>query len=233
MTDLIDTTEMYLRTILELEEENIVPLRARISERLGHSGPTVSQTIGRMERDGLVIVTEDRSLELTDDGRQKAVDVMRKHRLAERLLSDVIGLDWAYVHEEACRWEHVMSEQVERRLVELLGHPTESPYGNPIPGLDQLGDVPATQFEQGVVGLVRRLNEAGEPISGTVRRLAEPAQVDPELLQQLKAAGVVPGASGDYRYNEGYVLVQMNGSEEGLELPVEVASHIFLVDDRI
>jgi DtxR family Mn-dependent transcriptional regulator len=232
MTDLIDTTEMYLRTILELEEENIVPLRARISERLGHSGPTVSQTIGRMERDGLVVVSDDRRLELTDAGRQKAVDVMRKHRLAERLLSDVIGLDWAYVHDEACRWEHVMSEQVERRLVELLGHPTESPYGNPIPGLDQLGDVPANGFEQGVVGLVRRLNDAGEPITGTVRRLAEPAQVDPELLQQLKNAGVVPGASGDYRYNEGYVLVQMDGSDEGLELPVEVASHIFLVDDR-
>jgi DtxR family Mn-dependent transcriptional regulator len=232
MTDLIDTTEMYLRTILELEEENIVPLRARISERLGHSGPTVSQTIGRMERDGLVVVSDDRTLELTDAGRQKAVDVMRKHRLAERLLSDVIGLDWAYVHEEACRWEHVMSEQVERRLVELLGHPTESPYGNPIPGLDQLGDSPTGGFEQGVVGLVRRLNDAGEPVSGTVRRLAEPAQVDPELLQQLKAAGVVPGASGDYRYSEGYVLVQMHGSDEGLELPVEVASHIFLVDER-
>jgi DtxR family Mn-dependent transcriptional regulator len=232
MTDLIDTTEMYLRTILELEEEAIVPLRARISERLGHSGPTVSQTVGRMERDGLVVVSDDRSLELTDDGRQKAVDVMRKHRLAERLLSDVIGLDWAYVHEEACRWEHVMSEQVERRLVELLGHPTESPYGNPIPGLDQLGDQPAKQFEQGVIGLVRRLNEAGQPITGTVRRLAEPVQVDPELLQQLKTAGVVPGASGDYRYSEGYVLVQMDGSDEGLELPVEVASHIFLVDDR-
>ena len=232
MTDLIDTTEMYLRTILELEEEAIIPLRARISERLGHSGPTVSQTVGRMERDGLVVVSDDRSLELTDNGRQKAVDVMRKHRLAERLLSDVIGLDWAYVHEEACRWEHVMSEQVERRLVELLGHPTESPYGNPIPGLAQLGDQPAKEFEQGVIGLVRRLNEAGGPISGTVRRLAEPVQVDPELLQQLKNAGVLPGASGDYRYSEGYVLVQMDGSDEGLELPVEVASHIFLVDDR-
>lgn len=232
MTDLIDTTEMYLRTILELEEEAIVPLRARISERLGHSGPTVSQTVGRMERDGLVVVSDDRTLELTDAGRGKAVDVMRKHRLAERLLSDVIGLDWAYVHEEACRWEHVMSEQVERRLVELLGHPTESPYGNPIPGLAQLGDVPAKEFEQGVIGLVRRLNEAGGPITGTVRRLAEPVQVDPELLQQLKAAGVMPGATGDYRYSEGYVLVQMDGNDEGLELPVEVASHIFLVDDR-
>ena len=118
MTDLIDTTEMYLRTILELEEENIVPLRARISERLGHSGPTVSQTVGRMERDGLVVVSGDRHLELTDDGRRKAVHVMRKHRLAERLLSDVIGLEWEYVHEEACRWEHVMSEQVERKLLD-------------------------------------------------------------------------------------------------------------------
>ena len=149
MTDLVDTTEMYLRTILDLEEEGIVPLRARISERLGHSGPTVSQTVGRMERDGLVVVSEDRRLELTDDGRQKAVDVMRKHRLAERLLSDVIGLDWAYVHDEACRWEHVMSEQVERRLVELLGHPTESPYGSPIPGLDQLGDAASSTFDDG------------------------------------------------------------------------------------
>lgn len=232
MTDLIDTTEMYLRTVLELEEEGIVPLRARISERLGHSGPTVSQTVGRMERDGLVVVSEDRSLELTDTGRQKAVDVMRKHRLAERLLSDVIGLDWAYVHEEACRWEHVMSELVERRLIELLGHPTESPYGNPIPGLDQLGDVPAHTFHDGVVGLVRALNAQDAPIAGTVRRLAEPVQVDPELLDQLRAAGVMPGASGQFCFSEGYVLVQMDGQTDGLELPVEVASHIFLTEVR-
>ncbi|MFK4790975.1 metal-dependent transcriptional regulator [Microbacterium sp. ZW T5_56] len=232
MTDLIDTTEMYLRTILELEEENITPLRARISERLGHSGPTVSQTIGRMERDGLVVVSDDRRLQLTDSGRGKAVNVMRKHRLAERLLSDVIGLDWAYVHDEACRWEHVMSEQVERRLIELLGHPTESPYGNPIPGLDVLGSEVATDFEQGVIGLVNRLTDAGTPIEGTVRRLAEPAQVDPELLEQLRDAGVLPGAHGGFRFNEGYVLVEMDGHEDGLELPVEIASHIFLVDDR-
>ncbi len=130
MTDLIDTTEMYLRTILELEEENIVALRARIAERLRHSGPTVSQTIGRMERDGLVVVSGDRHLELTETGRKRAIGVMRKHRLAERLLADVIGLDWAYVHEEACRWEHVMSERVERRIFEMLTtrlfHPTET-----------------------------------------------------------------------------------------------------------
>src|SRR6476469_3314698 len=121
VTDLIDTTEMYLRTIFELEEEGIVPLRARIAERLGHSGPTVSQTVARMERDGLVAVSGDRHLELSDHGRLLATRVMRKHRLAERLLVDVIGLEWEYAHDEACRWEHVMSEKVERRILGLIG----------------------------------------------------------------------------------------------------------------
>src|SRR5918911_3265809 len=124
MTDLVDTTEMYLRTILDLEEEAIVPLRARISERLGQSGPTVSQTVARMERDGLVVVAGDRHLELTNEGRARAVAVMRKHRLAERLLVDVIGLEWELVHAEACRWEHVMSDAVERKLLRLLDKPT-------------------------------------------------------------------------------------------------------------
>ena len=145
MSDLIDTTEMYLRTIYELEEEGIIPLRARIAERLHQSGPTVSQTVARMERDNLVHVLGDRHLELTDEGRARATRVMRKHRLAERLLIDVIGLDWEKVHDEACRWEHVISEDVERKLVELLNVPTMSPYGNPIPGLDELGVTAITE----------------------------------------------------------------------------------------
>src|SRR6476659_1079781 len=127
--DLIATTEMYLRTIYELVEEGIVPLRARIAERLHQSGPTVSQTVARMERDGLLTVEGDRHLQLTDEGRSLATAVMRKHRLAECLLVDVIGLDYADVHEEACRWEHVMSERVERKLLQVLDNPTESPYG--------------------------------------------------------------------------------------------------------
>ncbi|WP_353807196.1 metal-dependent transcriptional regulator [Agromyces sp. SYSU T00194] len=228
MTDLIDTTEMYLRTILDLEEEGIVPLRARISERLGHSGPTVSQTVARMERDGLVVVSGDRHLELTADGREKAVHVMRKHRLAERLLADVIGLDWEYVHDEACRWEHVMSEHVERRLIEILGHPTESPYGNPIPGLAELGVEPAAPFMHGVVNVVRELQAGADPVSGMIRRLAEPVQFDPELLAQLKQAGVVPGASATFSMSDGYVAVDVEGVEPGLELPIEVAGHIFI-----
>ena len=130
---------MYLRTVFELEEEGIVPLRARIAERLSQSGPTVSQTVARMERDGLVRVEGDRQLALTEDGRDQAMRVMRKHRLAECLLVSVIGLPWEEVHIEACRWEHVISDNVERRLVELLGYPVRCPHGNVIPGLAELG----------------------------------------------------------------------------------------------
>ncbi|MFD1714530.1 metal-dependent transcriptional regulator [Amnibacterium flavum] len=227
MTDLVDTTEMYLRTILDLEEEDIVPLRARISERLGHSGPTVSQTVARMERDGLVVVSGDRHLELTSVGRLKATHVMRKHRLAERLLSDVIGLDWEFVHDEACRWEHVMSEQVERKLIDMLGNPTESPYGNPIPSLDDIGTSPSVAFLEGVTNLVGFVRGGG---SGEVviRRLGEPVQFDPELLKQLKEAGIVPGSTAVVDDAGQYVSLRVDGHGDGIELPVEVAIHVFV-----
>ena len=228
MTDLIDTTEMYLRTILELEEENIVALRARIAERLRHSGPTVSQTIGRMERDGLVIVSGDRHLEFTDLGRRRAIGVMRKHRLAERLLSDVIGLDWAYVHEEACRWEHVMSERVEQRLYELLGKPTESPYGNPIPGLEALGGPPTRGFTDGVRNLLSVIGTTPQGAVITLIRLAEPIQVDPELLSQLDEGGLRPGTVIGVQAAGDYVSVRVEGIEGALELPPEVAAHVFV-----
>ncbi len=236
MTDLIDTTEMYLRTILELEEEGIVPLRARISERLGHSGPTVSQTIGRMERDGLVVVTNDRHLELTDEGRIKAVRVMRKHRLAERLLADVIGLEWEYVHEEACRWEHVMSEQVERKLLGILGNPTQSPYGNPIPGLEELGTRVLTPRYPGLQSVASMLAHAMGPVTATVRNLAEPAQVDPEVLRLLDEAGIRPGVIATFRRIEAAVRVQAEADPAAdpprvppaVDLTGDTAAHIFV-----
>lgn len=228
MTDLVDTTEMYLRTILDLEEEAIVPLRARISERLGHSGPTVSQTIARMERDGLVVVSGDRHLQLTDEGRRRAIEVMRKHRLAERLLSDVIGLEWEYIHDEACRWEHVMSEQVERRIVEMLGHPTETPYGTPIPSLEDAGTSLSEVFLLGVVNAVDAVAASASPVTGSIRRLGEPVQFDPELLAQLRQAGLLPGNTVTLSAAGSYVLAQVEGFEDGLELPNEVASHIFV-----
>jgi DtxR family Mn-dependent transcriptional regulator len=192
--DLIDTTEMYLKTIYELEEEGIVPLRARIAERLHHSGPTVSQTVARMERDGLLHVEGDRHLELSDLGRQRATRVMRKHRLAERLLTDVIGLEWELVHDEACRWEHVISEEVEERLVELLQAPTASPYGNPIPGLDELGlSRPVDDFRAGNRPLADVVDTAPGDLRVTIVRIGEELQKDVELMAALRGAGIRPG----------------------------------------
>lgn len=191
MNDLIDTTEMYLRTIYDLEEEGVVPLRARIAERLEQSGPTVSQTVARMERDGLLHVAEDRHLELTEAGRTRAIRVMRKHRLAERLLVDVIGLEWEHVHDEACRWEHVMSEAVERKLVTLLGNPATSPYGNPIPGLDELGVGEAAQVADGDLQRVDEIARRGGG-RALVCRIAEHVQLDPDLMSELKEVGLMP-----------------------------------------
>jgi DtxR family Mn-dependent transcriptional regulator len=218
---------MYLRTIYELEEEGIVPLRARIAERLGHSGPTVSQTVARMERDGLLSLAGDRHLELSVEGRKLATRVMRKHRLAERLLLDVMGLEWEFVHDEACRWEHVMSERVERKILALIGEHRESPYGNPIPGLDELGEQPSEDFRLGVSNLVALVEDG--PTVATVRRIGEPAQVDPEALSMLTRAGLMPGRRVNARRDGDWIIVVREGAEEatGVSLPEAVALHVF------
>ncbi len=225
MSDLIDTTEMYLRTVYELIEDGVVPMRARIAEQLGHSGPTVSQTVARMERDGLIVVSEgDHHLELTDAGRSVATRVMRKHRLAERLLADVIGLNLAHVHEEACRWEHVMSDLVEERLLALLDDPLESPYGNPIPGLAELGIAATATEPDGTTSLDRVAN-------GTARvrviRLGEAAQTEPGLLDAAIAAGIQPGAeltveAGDDEYT-------LRGPNGAIIVGASAARHVFVV----
>jgi DtxR family Mn-dependent transcriptional regulator len=224
MSDLIDTTEMYLRTIFELEEEGVVPLRARIAERLGQSGPTVSQTVARMQRDGLVTVQGDRHLELSVKGRAHATRVMRKHRLAECLLVQVIGLEPEAVHEEACRWEHVMSEAVERRLLDLLDHPTHSPYGNPIPGLDEFGQADGGSFLDGLEPLDQVATEGG--VSVVVRRIGEPVQEDLTIIRNMWRAGVRPGGSVVAKSSHGGVLVGSAG--ETIELNTAVASHVFV-----
>ncbi len=224
-SDLIDTTEMYLRTVYELEEEGVVPLRARIAERLGQSGPTVSQTVARMERDGLLHVADDRHLQLTDTGRQQAKAVMRKHRLAERLLVDIIGLDWEDVHIEACRWEHVMSEAVERRIVALLDKPLVCPHGNPIPGLDELGlPFAATDDHAGLTTLSAATSAGlGEVV---VERISEQLQSDAEMMHRFAAAGLLPGHTVSLAPLDGTVEVS---SELGRLLAERgVSDHIFV-----
>jgi DtxR family Mn-dependent transcriptional regulator len=223
LNDLIDTTEMYLRTIFELEEEGIFPLRARIAERLNQSGPTVSQTVARMQRDGLLMVSDDRHLELTDLGRERAVSVMRKHRLAERLLLDVIGLDWRDVHVEACRWEHVMSEEVEQRLVTLLGHPQVSPYGNPIPGLLELGvdQAGVTETHADLIGADAAAVQGGKY---EVRRIIEIVQNQPAVMDRLQRGGILPGAVLEFVTRD-RLLLAVDGATT-TELPADIAHGI-------
>ncbi|ADK29012.1 MarR family transcriptional regulator [Corynebacterium pseudotuberculosis] len=204
MKDLVDTTEMYLRTIYELEEEGVTPLRARIAERLDQSGPTVSQTVARMERDGLVVVASDRSLQMTPTGRALATAVMRKHRLAERLLTDIIGLDIHKVHDEACRWEHVMSDEVERRLVDVLEDVTRSPFGNPIPGLDELG-VSIKKKE----GPGKRAVDVARATPRDVKivQINEILQVDSDQFQALIDAGIRIGTTVTLSDVDGRVII--------------------------
>lgn len=211
--DLIDSTEMYLRIVLELEEEGVPALRARVAERLHLSAPSVSEGVSRLEEQGLLLLTEDRTVALTERGREWASSVMRKHRLAERLLADVIGLDPAFIHEEACRWEHVISDRVEERIAALLDNPTTSPYGNPIPGSAVSGPpaLPLDAFDGG---------------SATVHSFSEQLQGEGELVASLFAAGVRAGAVIEVeRQGEGTVL---RGSDGAVVLDASHARLVFV-----
>jgi DtxR family Mn-dependent transcriptional regulator len=225
---------MYLRTVYELEEEGIVPLRARIAERLAQSGPTVSQTVARMERDGLLHVAGDRQLALTDAGRALATRVMRKHRLAECLLVSVIKMPWEEVHIEACRWEHVISEPVELRLFEMLGHPERCPHGNVIPGLDELATEPEpgeadVATDETMTDVARKSDETVRVI---VTRITEQIQGDLDLMLKLKRAGIQPGREVFLGAVDGGVRVRGYESgattEPSTDLSPEVASHVFV-----
>jgi DtxR family Mn-dependent transcriptional regulator len=172
--------EEYLEAIHELGEEGIVVIQARLAERLGHSAPAVSEMIRRLRDEGYV-ETRGRSLMLTAQGRAKAESVVRKHRLAERLLTDIIGLPWEKAHMEAGRWEHVISDEVEALLVERLGHPTTCPHGNPIPG--------AGGVTQKMMVLADR--NLGEHVR--LERVTELVELDQDSLTYLSSHGFVPG----------------------------------------
>ena len=176
--------EEYLEAIHELEEEGTQVIQARLAERVGHSAPAVSETIRRLKTEGYLTV-EDRAVRLTPAGRERAESVVRKHRLAERLLTDIIGLPWHKAHIEACRWEHVISDEVERRLVILLGNPQTCPHGNPIPG-------------SGAGSASRRKLVALSSLHGgehvRLERVTEQVEIDLEALAYLSEAGFIPGS---------------------------------------
>lgn len=183
MAELHDTTEEYLETILSIEEEGIVPMRARLVERLGLSAAAVSETVARLVEQGYVDMAGDRSLHLTDKGRGLATTVVRRHRLAERLLVDVIGLEWEKVHAEAARWEHAISSDVEEKLVQLLGDPATCPHGNPIPGSHNAPSAVKTT----------PLANA-EPGHVTVARVSERLEMSDDALEFIAGAQLTPGS---------------------------------------
>ena len=207
MAEWHDTTEEYLEAILSLEEEGVRPMRARIVERLGLSAAAVSETVGRLAEHGHLRLLDDRTLELTPQGRRLATTIVRRHRLAERLLADVIGLEWEKVHREAARWEHVISADVEEKLVELLGDPATCPHGNPIPGTHRTVRTEATvALSEAPAGRL------------TVTRISERLELDDESLRFIAAIRLIPGASAT-------VVASSSGTAVGVNVRTATGEH--------
>jgi DtxR family Mn-dependent transcriptional regulator len=209
--------EEYLEAIHSLQEEGVKVIQARLAQRLGHSAPTVSEMVRRLREEGYV-TTEGRALILTSSGTKMAESVVRKHRLAERLLTDVIGLEWHRAHLEAGRWEHVISDEVEARLVELLGNPTTCPHGNPIPGAGQ--------------PLRHQRSLAEVPPGERVRlvRVTEQVEIDLESLAYLGDHGFVPGIEAEIRSRapDGTTTLALDG--ETIALGPAICSQLFVAD---
>jgi DtxR family Mn-dependent transcriptional regulator len=212
-----DTTEEYLEAILEIEEEGTIPIRARLVERLGLSAPAVSETVNRLVDHGYAELLDDRSLRLTAKGREVATSIVRRHRLAERLLVDIIGLEWEKVHKEADRWEHAISADVEEKLVQLLGDPATCPHGNPIPGsahkVEGPTSVPLTQLQPGPV---------------IVRRISEKVEIDDEAIAFLAGAELIPGSNAVV-VSSGTDGVQMTSAAGEQTVPRKLAQLVYAV----
>lgn len=209
--------EEYLETIHELEEEGTRVIQARLAERLGHSAPTVSEMIKRLAADGFVSV-RNRAITLTAKGRDRAESVVRKHRLAERLLTDIIGLEWHKAHLEAGRWEHVISDEVEARLVEILNHPTTCPHGNPIPGSGY----------QELALVVLADSEPGDEVR--LERVTEQVEIDVDSITYLSNHGFVPGTDARVRAKapDGTLTLELGGSDV-IALGPRLAEQLYVV----
>jgi DtxR family transcriptional regulator, Mn-dependent transcriptional regulator len=196
--------EEYCEAIFELDEDDVDVIQARIAERLGVSRPAVSEMIRRLETQGFVAV--DDGVTLTGTGRRLAERVVRRHRLAERFLTDILGLSWADAHKEAGKWEHVISEPVEAAINRLLGDPTTCPHGNPIPGADYTAPVAVSLADLDV----------GEAF--VVSRIPEELEFTPGLLDFLEGAAVLPGRAGTKTASspDGTTTVEIDGNHVGI-----------------
>ena len=176
--------EEYCECIFELREDNLDVIQARIADRLRVSRPSVSEMIKRLTEEGLIKVTEGH-ITLTDSGEELAQRVVRRHRLAERFMTDILGLSWALAHREAGRWEHVMSDAVEEAMRQKLGNPTTCPHGNPIPGSGYSAP-PAVSLSKVTMGQ-----------KFTVSRIPEELEFSPGMLEFLENTNLMPGLSGE------------------------------------
>jgi DtxR family Mn-dependent transcriptional regulator len=196
--------EEYCETIFELKEDSVDVIQARIAERLEVSRPAVSEMIKRMEHEGLVAI--DGTISLTADGSRLAESVVRRHRLAEVFLTDILGLSWAEAHSEAGRWEHVISDRVEQAMAKLLGDPTTCPHGNPIPG-SMYAAPAAVPLDQLAVG-----------DQFTVSRIPEELEFAPGILEFLENSSLVPGREGTVTAAspDGTTTVEIDGKHVGI-----------------
>jgi DtxR family Mn-dependent transcriptional regulator len=197
--------EEYCEAIWELKEDDVDVIQARIADRLMVSRPAVSEMIKRMEAEGLVAI-ERTAISLTTDGLRLAERVVRRHRLAERLLTDILGLSWADAHKEAGKWEHVISTPVEAAIVRVLGDPTTCPHGNPIPGAHYVAP-DACPLSEVTVGA-----------AFTVSRIPEELEFAPGLLEFLESADLVPGRAGTITAAspDGTTTVEIDGHHIGI-----------------
>jgi DtxR family Mn-dependent transcriptional regulator len=197
--------EEYCEAIYELHEDDVEVIQARIADRLNISRPAVSEMIKRMELEGLVSTTKSR-IQLTPSGRQLAERVVRRHRLAERFITDILGLSWAQAHKEAGRWEHVMSDEVEAAMDRVLGTPTTCPHGNPIPGSDY------------VAPDARPLVGVGVGVPFTISRIPEELEFEPGLLEFLETSSIQPGHTGTVTASspDGTITIQIDGNHVGV-----------------
>ncbi len=196
--------EEYCECIFELDEDDVDVIQARIAERLQVSRPAVSEMIRKLEGEGLI--SNDGAILLTESGRQLAQLVVRRHRLAERFLTDVLKLSWAEAHHEAGKWVHVMSSHVEEAMNRLLGEPTTCPHGNPIPGSDYV----ATD--------VSPLSKHSVGQAFTVSRIPEELEFTPGLLEFLEESSLRPGCSGvvTAASPDGTLTVEIDGRHVGV-----------------
>ncbi|MDQ1710544.1 MAG: DtxR family transcriptional regulator, Mn-dependent transcriptional regulator [Frankiaceae bacterium] len=218
MGDFHPATEEYLETIWELEESGISPIRARIVERLGVSAPSVSETVARLEREGYLTLDSGKVMQLTETGRSYARSMVRRHRLAERLLVDVLHVPWHQVHEEACRLEHAISESLEQHLVALLGDPGCCPHGNPIPGsVNDPGPLP-----------LEKLSSVAAGASVIITRIDEVLENKPEGLLLLEKNALLPGAEVTVRATDG-AMVTVSAGDTRVELPGWVTTCVLVL----